>query len=55
MEHRGASSADNVSGDGAGVMTAIPRDLFKDSIDPNTVKNMDGSIATAVGMIFLPK
>lgn len=29
MEHRGACSADNDSGDGAGVMTQIPWDLFK--------------------------
>ena len=29
MEHRGACSADNDSGDGAGLMTQIPWDLFK--------------------------
>lgn len=29
MEHRGACSADDVSGDGAGVMTKIPWGLFK--------------------------
>ena len=29
MEHRGACSADNDSGDGAGVMTAVPWDLLK--------------------------
>lgn len=30
MEHRGACSADNDSGDGAGLMTQIPWDLFKE-------------------------
>lgn len=29
MEHRGACSADDVSGDGAGIMTKLPWDLFK--------------------------
>ncbi len=29
MEHRGACSADDVSGDGAGLMTKIPWELFK--------------------------
>lgn len=29
MEHRGACSADDVSGDGAGIMTKIPWGLFK--------------------------
>lgn len=32
MEHRGACSADNVSGDGAGVMTQIPWALIKESL-----------------------
>lgn len=56
MEHRGATSSDNVSGDGAGVMTAIPWKLYRDIIaDEKSVLNKDGSIASAVGMIFLPK
>ncbi len=29
MEHRGACSADGVSGDGAGIMTAVPWGLYK--------------------------
>eukprot|EP01035_Chromulina_nebulosa_P019014 gene19014-24834_t len=55
MEHRGATSADGKSGDGAGIMTAIPWDLFSDKVDPFEVRNADNSIATAVGMIFLPR
>jgi len=30
MEHRGGCGADNDSGDGAGLMSAIPWDLFDD-------------------------
>ena len=51
MEHRGACSADNVSGDGSGVMTAIPWGLLRASapafaaVDPAT---------SGVGMLFLP-
>ena len=29
MEHRGACSADGMSGDGAGIMTAVPWGLYK--------------------------
>lgn len=34
MEHRGACSADNDSGDGAGIMTQIPWEVIEDDI-PN--------------------
>lgn len=48
LEHRGACAADGRSGDGAGIMTAIPRDLLrKDAIH---ISERD-----AVGMIFLPQ
>ena len=55
MEHRGATSSDNISGDGSGIMSAIPWDLFSNICNPKSVLNADGSIATAVGMIFLPR
>jgi glutamate synthase (ferredoxin) len=54
MEHRGATSSDNVSGDGAGVSTDIPWKLFP-GVKKDEVKNYDGSIAAAVGMFFLPQ
>lgn len=38
-----------------GVLTAIPWGLFNDFIDPTSVVNIDGSIASAVAMMFLPK
>ncbi|KAK9827155.1 hypothetical protein WJX74_008527 [Apatococcus lobatus] len=48
MEHRGACSADSVSGDGAGIMTQIPWELFKQDFP-----EIDES-CTGVGMVFLP-
>ena len=49
MEHRGACGADSDSGDGAGLMTAIPWDLFSDYCKPDSHKNC------GVGMVFLPQ
>ena len=53
MEHRGGCSADRVSGDGAGMLTAIPWAVLEQwaqaeglSFDPSR---------TAVGMLFLPQ
>jgi len=45
MEHRGGCGADRDSGDGAGVLTAIPWDILEVS-DPSGM---------AVGMFFLPQ
>ena len=47
MEHRGACSADRDTGDGAGIMTQIPWDLFSDFV---------GNIYDGIGvaMVFLP-
>ncbi|MBI4779946.1 MAG: glutamate synthase subunit alpha [Oscillatoriophycideae cyanobacterium NC_groundwater_1537_Pr4_S-0.65um_50_18] len=54
MEHRGGCSADRDSGDGAGIMTAVPWDLLSDwlnaqGITPPAVEQM------GVGMFFLPQ
>ncbi|MFB2935178.1 glutamate synthase-related protein [Aerosakkonemataceae cyanobacterium BLCC-F154] len=49
LEHRGGCSADYDSGDGAGVMTAIPWDLLQDWLGGETDKSR-----LAVGMVFLP-
>lgn len=48
MEHRGACGGDGMSGDGAGVMTSIPWELFEDYASPDCPK-------PAVGMTFLPR
>jgi len=49
MEHRGACSADDDSGDGAGVMTEIPWKLLASEIDGVE----EGKCG--VGMVFLPQ
>ncbi|KAM3690857.1 hypothetical protein ACJW30_09G152400 [Castanea mollissima] len=54
MEHRGGCGADNDSGDGSGVMTSIPWDLFNSWANEQGIASFD-KLHTAVGMIFLPK
>ncbi|MTJ14207.1 glutamate synthase subunit alpha [Anabaena sp. UHCC 0187] len=53
LEHRGGCSADQDSGDGAGILTAIPWELLaqdnSNGIDFSNLSNM------AVGMIFFPQ
>jgi glutamate synthase (ferredoxin) len=54
MEHRGGCSADRDSGDGAGILTAVPWQLLQDwgqsqNIDLSETANL------AVGMVFLPQ
>ncbi|MBD1862982.1 MULTISPECIES: glutamate synthase large subunit [Trichocoleus] len=54
LEHRGGCSADQDSGDGAGLMTAIPWELLQQSLT-----EMGAPAAaperTGVGMLFLPQ
>ncbi|KAG8372095.1 hypothetical protein BUALT_Bualt12G0030900 [Buddleja alternifolia] len=54
MEHRGGCGADNDSGDGSGVMTSIPWDLFNIWANEQGIGALD-QFHTGVGMIFLPK
>ncbi|XP_060208833.1 ferredoxin-dependent glutamate synthase, chloroplastic-like [Lycium barbarum] len=54
MEHRGGCGADNDSGDGSGLMTSIPWDLFNDWAEKEGIAVFD-KLHTGVGMIFLPK
>lgn len=54
MEHRGGCGADNDSGDGSGVMTSIPWDLFDDWAAKQGIASFD-KLHTGVGMVFLPK
>ena len=48
MEHRGACGGDDVSGDGAGIMTQIPWKMFSEYTSDSCPK-------PGVGMIFLPR
>ena len=61
LEHRGACSADQDSGDGAGLMTAIPWQLFgqwlatrQDSANAELSAQALVPEQTGVGMVFLP-
>ncbi|XP_074556922.1 ferredoxin-dependent glutamate synthase, chloroplastic-like [Curcuma longa] len=54
MEHRGGCGADNDSGDGAGLMTSIPWDLYNNWAVKQGLASLD-RLKTGVGMIFLPK
>jgi len=54
MAHRGAVDADGKTGDGAGVLTQIPRKLFER--EAAKLGRAPGSAADiAVGMLFLPR
>ena len=48
MEHRGACGGDDVSGDGAGIMTQIPWKLFEEYTSDSCSK-------PGVGFMFLPQ
>ncbi|MEH2242125.1 glutamate synthase large subunit [Nostoc sp.] len=54
LEHRGGCSADRDSGDGAGVLTAIPWELFQQDF-AQIGKEFSSTNNIAVGMIFLPQ
>lgn len=54
MEHRGGCGADNDSGDGSGVMTSIPWELFNHWANEQGMSAFD-QLHTGVGMVFLPK
>jgi len=50
MSHRGAESADNVTGDGAGIMIQIPHKLI---LAKGVKVPAEGKYAT--GLVFLPR
>ncbi|KAF8063137.1 hypothetical protein N665_1184s0025 [Sinapis alba] len=54
MEHRGGCGADNASGDGSGLMTSIPWDLFNEWSEKQGMASFD-KLHTGVGMLFLPR
>ncbi|MEN8115724.1 MAG: glutamate synthase large subunit [Bacteroidota bacterium] len=51
MDHRGATSADNSTGDGAGMLMQIPHEFIVDELKLNV--GLPGKYGT--GLIFLPK
>ncbi|MEP7287817.1 MAG: glutamate synthase subunit alpha, partial [Chloroflexota bacterium] len=50
MAHRGAESADNKTGDGAGIMIQIPHELYKEEIPALPEPGQYGT-----GIVFLPQ
>ena len=54
MEHRGGCCADKDSGDGAGVMTAIPWQLFQAWAQDQQIEVALEAERTGVAMVFLP-
>ena len=51
MDHRGATSADNATGDGAGILMQIPHEFITKTLNINVgVKGQYGT-----GLVFLPK
>jgi glutamate synthase (NADPH/NADH) large chain len=50
MEHRGAESADNKTGDGAGVLMQIPHSYYK-----TVVSGLPDAGGYGTGLLFLPK
>jgi len=54
MEHRGGCSADRDSGDGAGIMTALPEKILGDWFSQNNLVQPQPE-AWGVGMVFLPQ
>ncbi|XP_010505887.1 PREDICTED: ferredoxin-dependent glutamate synthase 2, chloroplastic-like isoform X1 [Camelina sativa] len=54
MEHRGGCGSDNTSGDGSGLMTSIPWDLFNEWAVKQGMASFD-KMHTGVGMLFLPR
>jgi glutamate synthase (ferredoxin) len=54
LEHRGACSADRDSGDGSGLMTAIPAQVFQPWFEEKNI-SLPPHEAWGVGMVFLPQ
>ena len=54
MEHRGGCCADQDSGDGAGIMTAIPWGLLQTWVSSQAMQELPRS-RTGVAMVFLPQ
>ncbi|MBW8780754.1 MAG: glutamate synthase large subunit [Verrucomicrobia bacterium] len=54
LAHRGAIDADAVTGDGAGILTQIPVELFKDYLTAKK-QSLFRDQDLGVGMIFLPR
>ncbi|MDR1363105.1 MAG: glutamate synthase large subunit, partial [Spirochaetaceae bacterium] len=55
MAHRGAESADDKTGDGAGVMMQIPHEFYKKTVAALKGGAFDKPASYGTGLLFLPK
>ncbi len=55
LEHRGGCSADRDSGDGAGILSAIPWELLQQDWNKRGLEAARDNKNIAVGMLFLPR
>jgi glutamate synthase (NADPH/NADH) large chain len=55
MTHRGAESADDKTGDGAGVMIQIPHEFYKKTVAALNDSAFDKPASYGTGLLFLPK
>src|SRR5207245_9752374 len=54
LSHRGAVAADGKSGDGSGVLTQIPRRLYRREAERLKLGRLDDADQLGIGMFFLP-
>lgn len=55
MEHRGACGCDNDTGDGAGVITAIPHEMYSKELKDQQNIDLPAQGSYATGMMFIDK
>ncbi|TWT47445.1 glutamate synthase-related protein [Botrimarina hoheduenensis] len=55
MDHRGACGCEENTGDGAGILTAVPQRFFKAAIETDLGVELPASGRYAVGNVFLPQ
>jgi glutamate synthase domain-containing protein 1 len=53
LDHRGATSADALAGDGVGVLTQVPHLFFRKKLEAKGLK-LERDSDLAVGVMFLP-
>ncbi|RWS12234.1 glutamate synthase 1-like protein [Dinothrombium tinctorium] len=53
MEHRGACSCDNLTGDGAGILTSIPHNFYRKAVKAECGVDLPSPGTYATGILFL--